>query len=41
MTKTPRTAGILRYLDHLVKETDIGWAEVNDDDPERLCDQVA
>ncbi|WP_148296964.1 hypothetical protein [Candidatus Sodalis pierantonius] len=41
MTKTPRTAGILRYLDQLVKETDIRWADVNHDNPERLCDQVA
>ncbi|WP_148296984.1 hypothetical protein [Candidatus Sodalis pierantonius] len=41
MTKTPQTARTLRYLDHLVKETDIGWADVNDDNPERLCDQVA
>ncbi|CAJ0998187.1 hypothetical protein SODG_004960 [Sodalis praecaptivus] len=41
MTKTPQAVGILRYLDHLVKETDIGWADVNDDNPERLCDQVA
>ncbi|WP_041866499.1 hypothetical protein [Sodalis glossinidius] len=40
-TKKPQAAGILRYLDHLVKETDIGWAEVNHDNPERLCDQVA
>ncbi|OIV46838.1 hypothetical protein BK025_08705 [Sodalis sp. TME1] len=41
MKKTPQTAGILRYLDQLVKETNIGWAEVNDDNPDRLCDQVA
>lgn len=41
MTKKPQAARILRYLDHLVKETDIGWAEVNDDNSERLCDQVA
>lgn len=41
MTKKPQTAGILSYLDHLVKETDIGWADVNHDNPERLCDQVA
>lgn len=38
MTKKPQTAGILRYLDHLVKETDIGWADMNHDNPERLCD---
>ncbi|WP_345994421.1 hypothetical protein [Sodalis praecaptivus] len=41
MTKTAQTAGILRYLNQLVKETDIGWADVNHDNPERLCDQVA
>ncbi|CRL45406.1 hypothetical protein SGGMMB4_03090 [Sodalis glossinidius str. 'morsitans'] len=31
MTKKLQTAGILR----------IGWAEVNHDNPERLCDQIA
>lgn len=41
MTRKPQTAGILRYLDQLVKATDIAWAEVNHDNPERLCDQVA
>ncbi|MBT9430985.1 hypothetical protein JZM24_00185 [Candidatus Sodalis endolongispinus] len=41
MTKKPQGVGILRYLDHLIKETDISWADMNHDNPERLCDQVA
>lgn len=41
MTKKPRTAEVLRYIDQLVKATDIGWADANQDNPKRLIDQEA
>ncbi len=41
MTKKLQTANVLRYVDQLVKETNIGWYEINQDNHERLCDQEA